>query len=117
MLAGPSISAPVPLLSPDQELQFLNRSDAQSISNVLKHGRGCPNCRETGYRGRIGLFELLTVDDPVRTKIQERANASDTRDTALERGMKLLRDDGIAKILRGATTVEEVSRVTVRAAM
>jgi len=57
------------------------------------------------------------MNDEVRSKIQDRANASGVRDTALSHGMKLLRDDGIAKILRGATTVDEVSRVTVRAAM
>jgi general secretion pathway protein E len=83
----------------------------------LTHGRGCENCRETGYRGRVGVFELLMVDDPVRAKIQDRSNASEIRDVALKNGMRLLRDDGVAKIRQGLTTVEEVSRVTVRAAM
>jgi general secretion pathway protein E len=100
-----------------QESAFLTRANDSRGLEELKRGRGCPNCRETGYRGRIGLFEMLAVDDQVRSKIQDRANASDIRDSALARGMKLLRDDGIAKILRGATTVDEVSRVTVRAAM
>jgi general secretion pathway protein E len=84
---------------------------------LLTHGRGCENCRETGYRGRVGVFELLMVDDPVRSKIQDRSNASEIRDVALKNGMRLLRDDGVAKIRQGLTTVEEVSRVTVRAAM
>jgi len=57
------------------------------------------------------------VDDPVRSKIQYRSNASEIRDVALTRGMRLLRDDGVAKTLQGLTTVEEVNRVTVRAAM
>ncbi len=83
----------------------------------LTHGRGCPNCRETGYRGRVGIFELLMVDDLVRAKIQDRSNASEIRDVALTCGMRLLRDDGVAKIRQGFTTVEEVSRVTVRAAI
>jgi type II secretory ATPase GspE/PulE/Tfp pilus assembly ATPase PilB-like protein len=100
-----------------QELDFLQR-DTDNVSVLkLRQGRGCPNCRQTGYRGRVGLFELLAVGDEVRSKIQACASASEIRDIALGRGMKLLRDDGIAKILRGATTVEEVSRVTVRAAM
>jgi general secretion pathway protein E len=99
------------------ECEFLGQSGSSSTAKELGFGRGCPNCRETGYRGRIGLFELLTINGDVRSKIQDRANASDVRDTALSHGMKLLRDDGIAKILRGATTVDEVSRVTVRAAM
>ena len=57
------------------------------------------------------------VDDPVRGKIQDRSNASEIRDVGLTRGMKLLRDDGVRKVLQGLTTIEEVSRVTVRAAM
>jgi type II secretory ATPase GspE/PulE/Tfp pilus assembly ATPase PilB-like protein len=65
----------------------------------------------------VGIFELLMVDDPVRSKIQDRSNASEIRDVALTRGMRLLRDDGVTKIQQGLTTVEEVSRVTVRAAM
>jgi type II secretory ATPase GspE/PulE/Tfp pilus assembly ATPase PilB-like protein len=103
----------------DQEQQFLRQAanNNQPGRNILKHGRGCPNCRETGYRGRIGLFELLAIDDEIRSRIQERSNASEIRDTALCRGMKLLRDDGAVKILRGATTVDEVGRVTVRATM
>lgn len=101
----------------EQELAFLKQGDARCSIETLLHGRGCPNCRATGYRGRVGLFELLAINDVVRSKVQERANASDIRDVALSRGMKLLRDDGISKILRGFTTVDEVSRVTVRAAM
>jgi len=57
------------------------------------------------------------VDDPVHSKIQDRSNASEIRDVALTRGMRQLRDDGVAKIVQGQTTVEEVSRVTVRAVM
>ena len=104
------------LLATEQELAFLKQCDAKCSVDTLLHGRGCQNCRETGYRGRVGLFELLAIDDKVRSKVQERANASDIRDVAHSRGMKLLRDDGVSKIVRGFTTVEEVSRVTVRAA-
>jgi general secretion pathway protein E len=111
-----------------EELEFLNYAPDTSRENrkiaqraetiqLLAHGRGCSACRETGYRGRIGVFELLMVDDPVRTKIQDRSNASEIRDVALSRGMRLLRDDGVRKIAEGLTTVEEVSRVTVRAAI
>jgi general secretion pathway protein E len=100
-----------------QELEFLKHGKPELDIDRLVHGRGCPNCRDTGFRGRIGLFELLTIDDHVRARIQDRANASEIRDAALARGMTLLRADGVAKVLRGATTVDEVSRVTVRATM
>jgi general secretion pathway protein E len=106
-----------PLPPGEAELDSLSRRERPGEGNLLTHGRGCSNCRETGYRGRVGIFELLMVDDPVRSKIQDRSNASEIRDAALARGMQLLRDDGVRKILQGNTTVEEVSRVTVRAAM
>jgi general secretion pathway protein E len=101
----------------DEDRKFLSQDHAALVPAELASGEGCPNCRQTGYRGRVGIFELLMIDDGVRAKIQSRANASEIRDTALQRGMQLLRDDGLAKILTGATTVAEVSRVTVRAAM
>jgi general secretion pathway protein E len=104
-------------LATEHEKSFLNENSKDEAERRLVNGRGCANCRATGYRGRIGLFELLTIDDQVRAKVQARSNASEIRDTALEHGMKLLRDDGISKIVRGLTTVDEVSRVTVRAAL
>jgi general secretion pathway protein E len=103
--------------SPHAPREDIHLAERDGYTQKLTHGRGCPNCRETGYRGRVGIFELLMVDDPVRAKIQDRSNASEIRDVALTRGMQLLRDDGVRKILQGNTTVEEVSRVTVRAAM
>jgi general secretion pathway protein E len=78
----------------------------------LRRGAGCPVCRGTGYRGRLGLFELLVVDDAVRELIQSRANAADIKAAAEKIGMQNLRADGIAKALAGLTTPEEVARVT-----
>jgi general secretion pathway protein E len=101
----------------EHERLFLNQGRKVNAERKLVNGRGCADCRDTGYRGRIGLFELLTIDDQVRAKVQARSNASQIRDTALAHGMKLLRDDGISKIGRGFTTVDEVSRVTVRATL
>jgi type II secretory ATPase GspE/PulE/Tfp pilus assembly ATPase PilB-like protein len=103
--------------SPHAPREGIHLAERDDYTQQLTHGRGCSNCRETGYRGRVGIFELLIVDDPVRSKIQYRSYASEIRDVALTRGMRLLRDDGVSKILEGHTTVEEVSRVTVRAAM
>ena len=95
------------------EREFLTQS-AVSIPETLLRGSGCEACRNTGYRGRVGVSELLSVDDTVRDRIQQRANASQIRDAAIQRGMRLLQTDGVEKILRGITTVEEVSRVSVR---
>jgi general secretion pathway protein E len=77
-------------------------------------GPGCPACRNTGYRGRVAICELLRVDDSIRRQIQSRASASEIRDAAVRSGMRLLRDDGIDKVLAGITTPSEVARVTVR---
>lgn len=73
---------------------------------------GCDACRDTGYRGRIGLFELLIVDDKCRSLVQTRGNASQIREASLEAGMHLLATDGLLKIHQGLTTLDEVMRVT-----
>jgi general secretion pathway protein E len=73
---------------------------------------GCPACRETGYRGRLGLFELLVVDDRCRELVQSQGNASEIRQAALDVGMKLLASDGLNKVNQGQTTQAEVLRVT-----
>lgn len=99
------------------ELEFLEEAKLEPALEKLAVGQGCENCRQSGYRGRLGIFELLTVNDEVRDKIQERANASDIRERALAAGMRLLRDDGLEKIAAGVTTPSEVQRVTMRATM
>ncbi|WP_010583124.1 GspE/PulE family protein [Schlesneria paludicola] len=80
-----------------------------------QRGKSCPACRQTGYRGRLAICELLVVQDSIRKKIQERGSASEIRDAAMQGGMQLLLQDGLEKIMSGVTTPEEVARVTVRA--
>lgn len=99
------------------EMAFLKEAQLDSTLEDLTAGEGCEKCRQSGYRGRLGIFELLTVNDEVRDKIQERANATDIRERALAAGMRLLRDDGLEKIAAGVTTPAEVQRVTMRATM
>jgi len=81
----------------------------------IRMGRGCAACRSTGFRGRLGIFELMRVDDMLRKDIQRRASASDIQITAARGGMSTMRDDGIRKILAGQTTIGEVLRVTMPA--
>ena len=80
-------------------------------SGELFAGSGCSACRGTGYRGRLGLFELLVTDNRCREIVQARGNASQIRDAALAGGMTLLRNDGLARVLDGQTTIEEILRV------
>ncbi|MCC9599475.1 Flp pilus assembly complex ATPase component TadA [Stieleria sp. JC731] len=73
---------------------------------------GCETCRQTGFSGRVGLFELLTIDDPCRELIGQRASAAMIRESGLKSGMKLLATDGRQKVIQGITTMDEVQRVT-----
>ena len=78
----------------------------------IRVGRGCEACGGTGFRGRMGIFEILPVTDKIRELILGRADAGAIRASAVEGGMVLLRDDGWKTVRRGMTTIEEVVRVT-----
>lgn len=86
--------------------------DLQEQGGVIYHGRGCRNCRQTGYRGRTGIHELLVTTDEIRHLINERASAVVIRHKALSEGMLTLRQDGWKKVVQGVTTLDEVTRVT-----
>ena len=87
-------------------------SGRPSTARTLVQGRGCDACRGTGYRGRIGLFELLTFNDEIKDAVARGARRAELHDLARSSGMVTLREDGWRKIEEGATTVEEVVRVT-----
>jgi type IV pilus assembly protein PilB len=79
---------------------------------TLYQGKGCKNCRESGYLGRTGIFELLVVNERIKQLISEKASPQLIRKTAKETtGMISLREDGLSKVLKGITTLEEVDRV------
>ena len=77
------------------------------------HGAGCTSCGNSGYKGRVGLFELMIMDDELRTMIIENRTTDELRQKAKDKGMRLLRDSGIAFMHEGTTTAEEVIRETV----
>jgi type IV pilus assembly protein PilB len=82
------------------------------VPDQLKAGHGCDKCRNLGYAGRLGLYELLVIDDGLRDIIARNPNVSEFRRLCCERGMQTLRDDGFSKVSRGQTTIQEVLRVT-----
>ena len=92
----------------DEELaQFgKTRRDVEGIT--FYHGVGCEDCAHTGYKGRIGVFELLEVTEPIRELILERASADEIHQAARKLGMQTMREDGWTKIVAGITTFEEV---------
>jgi general secretion pathway protein E/type IV pilus assembly protein PilB len=94
------------------ELRILNIDAAQAGSATFLKGRGCGDCNKTGFRGRMGIFEIFVVDDEARKLIYEKAPASVLRLRAREMGMRTLREDGCRKVLAGLTTPEEVIRTT-----
>ncbi len=77
----------------------------------LYRGAGCRECRNTGYKGRFGIFELLSMSDELRELVIRRASATDIRRLACSQGMVLLRGDGLQKVRDGRTTIEEITRV------
>jgi len=79
---------------------------------VVYRGEGCRECRHTGYRGRMGIFELLTITDEIREMIVQRKSAVQISQHARPLGYKLMREDGWDKVRMGMTTIDEVVRVT-----
>ena len=78
---------------------------------VFYHGVGCDECRHTGFRGRIGIFELLVMNAEIAELVVRRATHQDIKEAALANGMQTLQEDGFQKVLMGVTTVEELTRV------
>ena len=96
----------------DNQLQMLNLDPADLGGKEFFYGAGCSSCHDTGYHGRRGIFELLTITDPVRELIDQSAATMLIRQKAVEGGMKTIREDGLRGIYDGDTTVEEVLRYT-----
>jgi general secretion pathway protein E len=86
--------------------------EAVEAEYTLHRGRGCGHCDGTGFYGRMGLYELLAVDEEMRSLIQKTAEAGPIRELARSKGMRLLRESGWDAIMSGTSTVEEVRRVT-----
>jgi type IV pilus assembly protein PilB len=78
---------------------------------VFHRGQGCDYCRGTGYRGRIGIFELLVISDRIRELIVQRAPAGEIKAQAIREGMRTLREDGLEKVISGISTIDEILRV------
>ena len=84
----------------------------KSFCPLITRGSGCDRCGNTGYRGRVGLYELLLMSDAIRHHIASGADANVIRDQAIKEGLTTLRQDALAKLKVGMTTPEEVVRVT-----
>jgi type IV pilus assembly protein PilB len=94
-----------------------SRFSAEQISSVDGVGfyrkRGCPRCSQTGYKGRIGIFQLMVMSETLERLAATRASRDEVQRAAIEGGMKTLWDDGLAKVVSGLTSLEELGRVLV----
>jgi type II secretory ATPase GspE/PulE/Tfp pilus assembly ATPase PilB-like protein len=94
--------------TPGESLYAL--SPAVASDQQVRSGHGCAICRNTGFRGRVGIFEFLAVDEEIRAFVRESASEQRIREAARSRGVSAMRDDGWAKVCQGVTTPEEVLR-------
>jgi type IV pilus assembly protein PilB len=99
--------------TPPQMLMQVGFAPDEAKSLRIKRGRGCERCNNTGYKGRVGLFEVLAFTDEIRDMILSGASSIELKRKAIEEGMVSLRVSGLQKIKEGATTLEEVLRETV----
>jgi len=96
----------------DFPLDFPLEDRNKGPAPTLWKGAGCRACRQSGYRGRTGIYELMVTGDVIRDLVVQRVNASLIRHEAIKGGMLTLRKDGWRKVLQGITTIEEVARTT-----
>jgi general secretion pathway protein E/type IV pilus assembly protein PilB len=100
--------------TPDvKELRALNINPAQSVHATFAKGEGCADCNATGYRGRMGIFEIFVVNDEIRRMIYDHVGTAKLREKARSLGMRTMREDGARKVTAGLTTIEEVVSITV----
>ena len=96
----------------ETDLRALNLEPSQLSETQVMKPVGCEECRSTGYKGRMGIFEIFTIDDDVRHLINNRRSTLLLRQRARELGMRTLREDGVRKVLAGLTSAEEVISIT-----
>ncbi len=93
-------------------VDVLGKVGGESEKNEFVRGKGCPRCKKTGYKGRLGIYELLKIDDDLKDMINKGVNSTELNKAAQAKGMKTMLQDGLEKVDAGKTTIEEVFRVT-----
>jgi type II secretion system protein E len=115
-LIGAAAQRLVRRICPDCKEEYEVPGDVRKQFNIkakkLFRGTGCDRCMDTGYRGRIAIFELLVIDEELRELINQKVTVRQIRESAVKSGMRTLREDGLNKVTKGITTLEEVIRVT-----
>jgi type IV pilus assembly protein PilB len=91
----------------------LGYTTAEAATKKFYYGKGCERCNNTGYKGRMGIYELLVMSDPLRELIIAETSLDDFRNECRKMGMRTLRESGLKSIHAGFTSIEEVIRETV----
>jgi len=103
----------VPVKSPEEIISRIKSDIKVDPAKIeIFEGKGCEECRFTGYRGRTGIYEVMSVSEPIREMIVARASSQQIKQKAISEGMRTLRQDGLQKVIQGVTTYTEVVRVT-----
>jgi type IV pilus assembly protein PilB len=101
-----------PIPTPKDELRTLGAKDEEIETASCTRGVGCSVCGGSGYKGRIAMYEVMTMTDPIKELVLQGVSATELKAEAMRRGMRTLRMSGITKICQGTSSVEEVARVT-----
>jgi general secretion pathway protein E/type IV pilus assembly protein PilB len=102
-----------PYTPSDNELEYLGIKRAEIADGKLVKGKGCDLCSNTGFKGRMGIFEIFSVNEEIQNMIYKRGTSYEIKQVARKYGMKTLREDGLLKALAGYTTLDEVINATV----
>ena len=102
-----------PYVPDAKEVRSLNINPAQATSATFAKGDGCASCNATGYRGRMGIFEIFLINEEIQKMIYEHVGTAKLREKARANGMRTMREDGARKVTAGLTTIEEVVSITV----
>ncbi len=98
-----------------EEMKILgiwDQQGSQKTPPILTKGKGCPQCNGTGYKGRMGIFELMLMGPEIQQMVYDLKSSVEIRELAIQKGMRTLKEDGVLKVLNGSTTVDELVRVT-----
>jgi len=98
----------------DTQIEAAGITPEQLKGATFMRGRGCANCQKSGYKGRLGIFELMVMTGRIRDLAFQGAPTQEIRRAAVSQGMHVMFDDGVHKALRGITTLDEVFRVAKR---
>jgi type IV pilus assembly protein PilB len=99
----------------DTQLEAAGVTPEMLQGATLMKGRGCAHCQKSGYKGRLGIFELMVMTSRIRELAFQGAPTQDIRRAAVAQGMRVMFEDGVQKALKGLTTLDEVFRVSKRA--